>query len=326
MKIDKLIGRGALAGALAVGLAACGGSQVSQEMLAAREAYGDARRSPAAQQAPDVLHDAQQALEAAERAEDGSAREQHLAYIAIRKANLAEATARVRGAESERVAAEKAKDEALRLRAARAEEARREALTDRQQVEQDLARVRADLEAQGNVIDARTQELQQREAELEAKQRELEQEKEARLEAEQKYRAAMSELEEFAKVEQDPRGVVITLSGQLLFKTGESQLLPIAQQRLDQVAQALMEAEQEIVIEGHTDARGSAEYNQQLSKARAEAVRAYLVTRGVDPDKIIAVGMGESQPIAQNNSAEGRANNRRVEIIVTRTPRPTAGR
>lgn len=316
MRTTTTIGVGALAGALALALAACGGSQVSEQMRTARDAFADAQRSPAAQQAPDALHDAQQALTAAERAEDGSAKEQHLAYIAIRKANLAEAQARVRGAENERQQAEQAKEEALRLRASQAEAAQEEATTDRQQIERDLARVRAELEAQGNVADARTQELKERAAELEAKQQELAQEKEARLEAEQKYQAAMSELEEFAKVENDPRGVVITLSGQLLFKTGESKLLPVAQQRLNQVAAALMEADQQIVIEGHTDSRGAADYNQGLSKARAEAVRTYLIEQGVSQDKVMAVGMGESQPIAENTNAEGRANNRRVEIIV----------
>ena len=72
-----------------------------------------------------------------------------------------------------------------------------------------------------------------------------------------------------------------------------------------------------ITIIGRTDARGSAEYNKELSANRAEAARNYLVQRGVDTQRLAAVGRGEASPIADNESAEGRATNRRVEIVVS---------
>ena len=73
---------------------------------------------------------------------------------------------------------------------------------------------------------------------------------------------------------------------------------------------------QNLSIEGHTDSKGTEEYNQKLSERRAEAVANYLVKLGVDRDKVSAVGYGESNPVATNETDSGRQLNRRVEIIV----------
>jgi outer membrane protein OmpA-like peptidoglycan-associated protein len=70
------------------------------------------------------------------------------------------------------------------------------------------------------------------------------------------------------------------------------------------------------VVEGHTDSQGSASFNQDLSHRRAESVRLYLVSHGIAADRVTSEGLGLTRPIADNTSAEGRANNRRVEIIV----------
>ena len=75
-----------------------------------------------------------------------------------------------------------------------------------------------------------------------------------------------------------------------------------------------------MVVEGHTDSQGSASSNQDLSQRRAEAVRDYLVSRGIAGDRLTAQGFGPSRPIADNGTAEGRANNRRVEIVIPPTP------
>ena len=105
----------------------------------------------------------------------------------------------------------------------------------------------------------------------------------------------------------------------MLFATGESTLLPIARDRLDEVARALQDNPYDaIVVEGHTDAIGSQRANEDLSRRRAESVRDYLIGQGVDAGQIRAVGIGSSRPSADNKSPEGRANNRRVEIIVDR--------
>jgi len=84
---------------------------------------------------------------------------------------------------------------------------------------------------------------------------------------------------------------------------------------LDQIAAALNESGTSITVAGHTDDQGSDSYNEDLSQRRSEAVKAYLVGRGVDPVKIRAVGYGESQPVADNSSKEGQAQNRRVRCV-----------
>jgi outer membrane protein OmpA-like peptidoglycan-associated protein len=146
----------------------------------------------------------------------------------------------------------------------------------------------------------------------------LTKERAARKDVEAKLGAALKSLEEIGKVKEDSRGTVITLSGQVLFRTNAASLLPIAEQQLRKVAEALNETDEsrKIVVAGHTDSRGSSVANRRLSLARAESVRAFLVQSGLAADRVSASGRGEDEPIADNRSAEGRANNRRVEIIV----------
>ena len=74
-----------------------------------------------------------------------------------------------------------------------------------------------------------------------------------------------------------------------------------------------------IIAVGHTDSIGSDAYNQRLSVRRAEAVKAYLVTKGIERNRVYTEGKGEKQPVADNRTAEGRAKNRRVEIEVVGT-------
>jgi hypothetical protein len=91
--------------------------------------------------------------------------------------------------------------------------------------------------------------------------------------------------------------VVITLSGSVLFESGKYELLPIAQSKLDEVAQALKDqGYKKIIVEGHTDSRGGDEANLTLSQRRADSVRTYLVSRGIDSAKITSVGIGEARP------------------------------
>jgi OOP family OmpA-OmpF porin len=85
---------------------------------------------------------------------------------------------------------------------------------------------------------------------------------------------------------------------------------------LREVAVALQKDPRHITDVGHTDAKGSAASNQQLSENRANAVRTFLSKEGVPADRLSTVGMGESEPIADNETTEGRANNRRVELII----------
>ena len=152
---------------------------------------------------------------------------------------------------------------------------------------------------------------------LDSSKSQLEQEKAARASAEKARLAAEASLKELANVKEESRGVVITLSGSVLFATGKSMLLPIAQNKLAEVAKALSDqGYKSLLVEGHTDSQGSVDKNMALSQERAQSVRSYLVSQGIPSDKIRAEGIGSSRPVADNSTAEGRANNRRVEIVV----------
>jgi outer membrane protein OmpA-like peptidoglycan-associated protein len=137
------------------------------------------------------------------------------------------------------------------------------------------------------------------------------------VESEQKTIAANDALAKLAAKDEE-RGMVITLSGGVLFRSNDAQLLPAAQTKLDDVAVALLTNGRPVSIEGYTDSKGSQSRNIDLSQRRAESVRSYLITRGLPADRVVAKGMGPDRPIADNGNAEGRANNRRVEIVVAK--------
>jgi outer membrane protein OmpA-like peptidoglycan-associated protein len=139
----------------------------------------------------------------------------------------------------------------------------------------------------------------------------------AQVDAEKAAADAQAELAKLAAVKEEERGLVITLSGSVLFASNQSALLPAALDRLNKVADALLKTkERNLTVEGFTDSQGSSEYNIVLSQKRADVVRSYLISRGYPSNLIQANGIGEDRPVADNNSAEGRANNRRVEIVI----------
>jgi outer membrane protein OmpA-like peptidoglycan-associated protein len=115
------------------------------------------------------------------------------------------------------------------------------------------------------------------------------------------------------------RGLVVTL-GDVLFATGKSELTGGAGPNLDKLAAFLNEyPDRTLLIEGHTDSVGSAESNYLLSQRRADSVRSYLVNRGVQANRITTAGLGEGSPVASNDTATGRQQNRRVEVIISNT-------
>lgn len=301
----------ALLVALALGVAACGTTLAPRELLDARDAYKRAEQSPAAQLAPAELDTAKQSLQKAEASfrDDGDGDQTiHLSYIARRKAEIAASV-------GETAQAEKAREQASKdLTAAQL------ALTE--SATSSLKKTKAQLEeekrkAELDRLDAK-QKAEMSKGEIERTKKQLEEEKAARLATEKKLQAAMASIAEIAKVKEEQRGVVITISGEVLFATGKHELLPIAQTKLDDVAKALKDQGfKAILVEGHTDSRGSAKKNEELSFKRADSVRSHLVARGIPADKIKAVGVGSSRPVASNDTAEGRANNRRVELVVT---------
>ncbi|CAN7297340.1 OmpA family protein [Pseudomonas sp. GL-B-26] len=125
-----------------------------------------------------------------------------------------------------------------------------------------------------------------------------------------------------ASVKPEPvQSEVITLSdaGDVLFAFNQSELTPAAQSKLDSLMPKLQSADVvSIKVIGHTDSVGSDTYNQALSERRASSVAAYLLSQGVAPNKLTSEGKGQSQPVADNETEEGRAKNRRVELHVNR--------
>ena len=282
-------------------LGACGAQHPPAQLVDARIAYQRASSGNAAQYAPGNLLEARRALDAAEIAYRDSRDldyQEYTAHVALRSAQVA--TER-----GDAIAARAAYDQAQAARRAALERQAATARAERAQAEQELAQRDAQLKAE-----------QQANAQIEARAEEAERER----------NDALAALRQLAAIQETERGLVITLAGSLLFRTDETTLLPVAQQRLDRVATALrtLAGGQSVVIEGHTDSEGTTDYNRRLSEARANAVRAYLVTRGVPPEQVLALRHGEDEPVAPNATAEGRANNRRVEIVISRPAVPTS--
>jgi outer membrane protein OmpA-like peptidoglycan-associated protein len=117
------------------------------------------------------------------------------------------------------------------------------------------------------------------------------------------------------QAKQTDRGVVVTL-GDVLFDTGQATLKPGASLALNRLATFLSSNPQtKVMIEGHTDSRGGDDYNIGLSERRARAVATELESRGIPADQVQTLGRGKAYPVASNDTAEGRQQNRRVEIV-----------
>jgi outer membrane protein OmpA-like peptidoglycan-associated protein len=271
---------------LGLGLAGCATARAPVELIGARASLQQAQNSAAATHDPADLHTAKKAMDAAEHSfqEDGDTqRTRDLAYTADRRARIAES----RG--NATVSTEAQKKTIDEMHASQSAQ---------------LGQANKQLAVQGQAMQTQAATIAS--------------EKEARLAAEKRAAQAQADLAKFASVKEEPRGMVITLSGGVLFASAKSDLLPAAQVKLNAVADALMQQDPDskMVVEGHTDSQGGDSYNQDLSQRRAQTVRDYIVGRGVASDRVNAQGFGSSRSIADNKSAEGRANNRRVEIVV----------
>ncbi|MCC6503997.1 MAG: Outer membrane porin F precursor [Alphaproteobacteria bacterium ADurb.BinA280] len=240
-------------------------------------------------------------------------------FLAQRRIAIARAVAERELAERQLAQLEREHDRILLQAAQReAEAARREAeslrllsLTRAEETERalqiaDAARVESELsmaeaEASRRVADAQAEEaaLARREAELAA-------------EAAESLRLQLNSM----TARRDARGQVMTLSGDA-FASGGASLRPEADANLQRVIQFVQgQPTARVLIEGHTDSQGSANLNQVLSQKRAEAVRDALIAAGVEAGRLRALGSGEDRPIDDNSSNEGRARNRRVEIVL----------
>lgn len=271
------------------------GEMASVERLKARQAL-DAVRGADKKSRPALVYLAERRLEIARVAAQAElAREQLLQLDRERNQILLEATRR--DAERSRLEAEKLRLQSL----ARAEE------TVRAVEEARLARAESELSSAEAEAARRVAEAQAAQAGL------------AKREAELAGAAADSlrlQLESMSS-RRDARGEVMTLSGDA-FAVGQASLRAEARAGLGRVVEFVRAAgASRVLIEGHTDDRGSANLNQALSQRRAEAVRQALIEEGIDPARLTAIGHGKDQPVADNATAEGRARNRRVEIVIS---------
>ena len=278
---------------LAVLVFGCATEWPSRELLEARDAYRQAEVSRAASFSQDRLADAKQALERAEGANEvapGTTEARALAYVALRRAELAKVSGDY---------------EFDRYVIAQLRERKR--------------RVDASEPSSG---DARDPEVQVPPAEDDAT-RSGEQIL-AAAHAANAVVDALSGLEPLVTTKKTDGNLSIRLDSSFLFEPKSADILPRAHEKLERVAKVLEELgeDETIAVKGHTDATGDDARNLELSKKRADAVKDYLVSRGVAAERIRAEGRGKQEPVAPNDTAEGRAQNRRVEIIVTKKEAP----
>ncbi|HEU5135702.1 MAG TPA: OmpA family protein [Steroidobacteraceae bacterium] len=242
--------------------------------------------------APVAMKDAETAVTVAEMTEKDLALAAHRVYLADRKVDTARALAQTQAAESERKTLTEAGEKArLDARTREADLAKSDALVARaENAEQKLIAGQARENADAAQLAANAS--QQQAAEL---QRQL----------------------EILQARPTDRGLVLTL-GDTLFATGKAELKSGATVNLDKLTAFMNEyPTRTAAIEGYTDSMGSDEMNQSLSQRRADAVKGYLVGQGVSSTRLSASGRGENSPVADNESAAGRQQNRRVEVVIS---------
>lgn len=186
-----------------------------------------------------------------------------------------------------------------------------------------MARIKAgETERQKILLAARENEANQALSQARQAQAAAEQARNEAQNAQSEKAAAQAEAQRLAnelqnvKTAQTSRGLVLTLDD-VLFDTGRAELKPGARRTLDQIAQFLNEhQDRRVQVEGFTDSQGGNDYNLELSQKRADAVASAIVQRGIDSQRVRALGYGEEFPVASNANAGSRQLNRRVEIIV----------
>jgi outer membrane protein OmpA-like peptidoglycan-associated protein len=276
--------------------------------------------------APLALGEAERALRNAELASGDDLYRSYLVYMADRRIQIARTMAEreqneqiLDELESERSAmlikasqmeADQARQEAERARllvATTSEEAQRAREEKEAALRKEAEAARAaELSAEEAMQARRLAESRASEAEFARREADL---------ASQQINSLTRQLENL-QLRQTESGVVVTL-GDVLFASGEAQLVEGGRSSLEEVVDLLQtEPDKQIRVEGHTDSLGDAAANLLLSEQRAQSVLEALVSLGVASDRITATGMGEDFPIASNDDEEGRARNRRVDVIL----------
>jgi outer membrane protein OmpA-like peptidoglycan-associated protein len=308
-------------------VAGCGPSQ--QEMMArdhldrARTAHAQAEADQnVATYAPGALMEAGNAIKAGERASNYKEMD-HQAYLAERKTQVAKAVTEGKMAEKEREAGSREKDRLVFQTKRQVDAKSRELKGAQMEVE---AGAVALAQTEKEKMDAEAQ-TRQAEKEVDAKSREL---KGAQMEveagavalAQTEKEKAENELfiRELAKlmVRQTDRGVIVTL-GDVLFATGRASLSSKADDNVDKLVEFMNKYKYvNVLVEGYTDNVGKEKMNLALSQRRADAVKAKLVAKGINPERITTKGYGKKYPTAGNDTIDGRKQNRRVEVLLLR--------
>lgn len=248
-----------------------------------------------ASRAAAAIKDADAAVREAEQPEADKELAAHRVYLADRKVDTAKALAETRFAEDQRAGLIAQRDRArLDVRTREADVAKSQAATARAEgAEQKLSADQARLDATAAQLAATSSEQQATEL-----QRQL----------------------DLLQAKRTDRGLVLTL-GDVLFTTGRADLQAGASGNLDKLVAFLNKyPDRSVAIQGYTDSVGTEDSNQRLSERRADSVKAYLTGQGIGSTRLSAVGKGRSNPVADNDSAAGRQQNRRVEVLISSPP------
>ena len=243
-----------------------------------------------------------------------------LAYLAKQKIALTQQVANQRSAEAEIANASKERDQ-IRLDQRTLEANQANAKANQAKAIADQSRLATQI-AQGETADAQRKEQEAQRLAQESQRLAQESQRQAQdaQRQTQESQARASQLEaQLAELsaKKTERGIVITL-GDVLFGTDQAKLSPEGMRTAQKLSNILQQNPQRMVlIEGFTDSTGSSAHNQDLSERRASAVRSALQLQGINRDRIAVRGYGEANPVADNNTAENRQLNRRVEIILS---------
>jgi len=271
-------------------LAACAAAPVKPDGAAeARNKLTQLQSDPnLASRAPLAMKDADTAVRLAEQPQADKDLAAYRVYLADRKVEIARAQAETSLAEDQRAALSAQRESArLDARTRQADVATREA---------DAARLAAASSAQAAVSSEQAAENSRQQA------------------------AELQRQIDVLQAKPTDRGLVLTL-GDVLFENGRADLKPGATGNLNKLVAFLNEyPDRNVAIEGFTDSVGSEDYNQGLSERRADSVKSYLTRQGVGAMRLSASGRGKSDPVASNDSAAGRQQNRRVEVIISNPP------
>jgi outer membrane protein OmpA-like peptidoglycan-associated protein len=219
---------------------------------------------------------------------------------------------RLRSESEARLQAERAKAE--QEVAARTQVERDRAAAEIEKMKTDLEATRTAAEEAQKAAELERQRLEEQRKAEEVRAAELAKARAGQQQAEEALKTTLSQL---GQVREEARGLIVTLPGSIYFDVNKSEVKPAMRERLAEIAKALATVgNRRVLVEGHTDSTGADEYNLKLSRLRAESVRSILIAGGVSADRIESQGYGKTRPVASNATASGKAQNRRVEIVI----------